>query len=118
MSMARYILGVGKKTTLLAVRGELGLHPLGFKALKNCLRSYVRYSSMDSNSLLGSAFNDSVKYNLDWFTSIAKLYKITDLPLPSDDSAVNSFLEILKYEYELHWTQQMNRDGEEEGNKL
>ena len=59
--MLRYILGVHRKSTNIAVKGELGVFPIFLDVLMNMVKNWMRIIDFDSDSLL----YDSYLYALD-----------------------------------------------------
>ena len=56
ISFSKFVLGVHKKDSNSAVRGELGTFPLGIDIVATVLKHYQRLESRDDNSLLSQAF--------------------------------------------------------------
>lgn len=75
LSFARYILGVHKNTTSAAVRGELGLYPLGLTALNTVFKYQEHVSKAPPLSLLTYAVTQMVSMGNNhkcWLSHISK----------------------------------------------
>jgi hypothetical protein len=59
ISFSKFLLGVHKKASNCAVRGELGNFPLGIDIVATVLKYYKRLESRDENSVLSEAFTVS-----------------------------------------------------------
>ena len=63
ISYSKFTLGVHKKSTNNAVRGELGRYPLGIDGIAQALCYHERLEMTDKDSLLGEAFRLSKSLN-------------------------------------------------------
>ena len=84
LSLARSALGVHKKTSLLVLRGELGIFPIGITILKHMFKYLQHISKYNDDSLLGKALAVSKDLHTNnkasWFHSlhlISKMYNVS-----------------------------------------
>jgi hypothetical protein len=75
----KYILGVDKSATNLAVMSELGLFPLTISAIRAALGFWLHTINMDDTFLVKNAFSDN--FNLKAYSSFNFLYVLNLLPL-------------------------------------
>ena len=80
LSAARFSLGVHNRTPIAAIRGELGLFPLGISIVENMSKYYQRLLNTDKDSLLGDAFLSNQKLNNSWMNSYDSICKSFGLP--------------------------------------
>ena len=75
VKMCKYLLGVHRKATNLAARGELGRLPLLITILNHSYRYYQRIESLSITSLvkLSCLDNDLRSLTSSWYSSISKL---------------------------------------------
>ena len=114
-SMARFALGVHKNTTKAAIRGELGLYPLGINICKFMLKYYIRLIQMPSNSLLGAAFKVDTLCNRAWINSILKLNQLNIICIPQQMETIPRTVKDLRAAFQSHWLSLLNKES---GNKL
>ena len=69
----KYILGVHKRTTNLAVYGDLGMTPLFIDIVCTVIKYFRRLQEINNGSLLGQAFDTSKELHMNgkecWYTS-------------------------------------------------
>ena len=58
--IAKYILGVHKSTTNIAVLGELGLYPLSIHPLKSCIDYWLYLVNTRENSLVCHSYKENI----------------------------------------------------------
>ena len=114
-SMARCALGVHKNTTKAAIRGELGLYPLGINICKFMLKYYIRLIGKPPDSLLGSALKVDTVCNRAWINSILKLKQLNITSIPQEMAAIPRIIKDLRTTFQLHWLSIINKDS---SNKL
>ena len=75
VKLCKYLLGVHKKSTNNAVRGELGRYPLLINVLENSVRYYTRILNASSDSLVKLSCSDReiCLYEKSWISIISKL---------------------------------------------
>ena len=73
--ICRMLLSVHKKTSRLAVLGELGRYPMLVPALKLCLKYHYSLETSDRNSLIYTAFNEMRQSpDLDcWYSRVGEI---------------------------------------------
>ena len=74
LSFLKYVLGVHKKATNIAVRGELGAFPIGIKALHSSYKYYERLMVTESESLLKQALIMAkvITTQRSWWTAVTQ----------------------------------------------
>ena len=115
MGFSRYILGVNRRTSLCAVRGELGVFPLGITIIRNIFKFYIRNKYQSTNPLLRNAFELNRNENgidLKYMNDICKLGKFN---LPNDDQDIQSIIYETQNRFENKWRLKLNK---QENNKL
>lgn len=63
IKLCKYILGVGKKSTNLAVKGELGRSPLLIKATQLSVKFWHRLNILDTNTFVKKSYLDDIIMN-------------------------------------------------------
>ncbi len=78
IGFAKHILGVHRKSTNLAVLGELGLYPLQLEMKNNAIK-YYDYIRQNKNELLKATLNlnKQFKVNKNWFTYVSDIFNET-----------------------------------------
>ena len=109
----RMLLSVHKKTSRLAVLGELGQYPLFIKSVSHCLNYKLHLNlKQDPRSILGSLMTEMrtmADKNQDcWLTRVQKIEKLFNTPKPSKTSG-KIILSALRAKFELHWHEQVNK---------
>ena len=56
LKYGRYLLGVHRKSSIVAIRGELGLFPLYIECIVQSIKYWLRLAAMGPTSLLGQAY--------------------------------------------------------------
>ena len=122
-----FILGVGKMTPKIGVRGELGRLPIQVKAVIAQLKYWYRLNMLPENHILHCALKESNINKSNWIKNIEKVIGHTDFKKMNADYKItnsNQFTNILKSklkkEYIQSWKVEINgcRENEVEGNKL
>ena len=114
MSFGKYLLGVNKKSSHIAVRGELGLFPLYIDAIHSSLKYLNRLHELPADHLLRCAYQDNKTLNLEWYTTIAKCIRMGDGKLETLNQP-HQIKHSIQNAYENEWLKQLNK---KEGNKL
>ena len=115
MCMARYILGVNKNTSVVAIRGELGLFPIGLSITKSILKYYVHVADQPKDSILYNTLIFNTKSKSQWTQRIGKLAKIFQFSIPKTKRDVVMIMNKLRGLYEESWSLNLNRPS---NNKL
>ena len=111
---ARIALSVNKKTSRLAVLGELGRYPLFIQSLAQCL-NYKRslQSRKSSNRLIFSAVKEMEHLNErkceSWLTRVSQIEKVLKIPqnLFFSKSSNKKILSILKSKFDVHFLEKI-----------
>ena len=75
LSYNKFILGVNKKPTTAAVRGELGCFPLLITMLPQAAKFWLKLCTHDSLDLVNLAYRESLQMaNTSWATHIQSLW--------------------------------------------
>ena len=96
LNLCKYVLGVNRKTTNDAVRGELGRYPLLIDILSQTVRYYERIKTLENESLVKLSYLDSIQtnYKSSWTSCIQTVY--------SEFSP--NILESMKSKYQEEWS--------------
>ena len=116
--MCRMILGVQKKSSRLAVLGELSRYPLLLKALAQCLKyEHMLNHNTNSNSLISIAIAEM--RNMDskgiecWFSKVRQIKKslgFRDFPRHIHPAALGKKISnFLKSNFETFWLKEVNK---------
>ena len=57
---SKYVLGVHKSATNIAILGELGLYPLSLNALKSSVRYWLHILNVNDNNLIFHSYKDNL----------------------------------------------------------
>ena len=113
----RLILGVHKKSSRLAVLGELGRHPLLIKSLAHCLNYKLNLNNKrDSDSILGNVMVEMramADQSQDcWLTRVNKMEKLLNIPnLPGlSRTSGKTILTDLKLKFETFWKRKLTEE--------
>ena len=105
LSFCKAILGVNKRSSNAAVRGELGAYPIYIRALKTMFSYWERLKSSSPDSLLNLAYSDCVhlhnKRKTSWFSTIVKTSELCDMNI--QDADPYSIETTLKRCYSNYW---------------
>ena len=124
-NVCKFLLEVTKRTSNIAVMGELGRYPLYIDIFINMVNYYIRL--LKSDGLLSEALSTSkTLFNNDknsWFGCIYALQYLnvnTNYLLKSKLNVKKYLLSKLRIKYEAIWRQELFRDnsGQGYGNKL
>ena len=101
IKMCKYLLGVHKKSTNDAVRGELGRYPLLIKILDYSYRYFRKINSSSSDTLVRLSCDDNDIRSLyhSWYNSISRLVDVFNQS--------HSFVNDMNNVYSKHWTVMM-----------
>ena len=125
MKFMKYILGVNKKSSNIAVMSELGRYPLYFSIILSMLKYYHRLVTCDSDhELLQDAYicNQNLhQSNINtWFSSIE--YILKKLSINNVKTKINSFGRIIKDKlcksFQSFWTEYREKILESKQGKL
>ena len=75
--IAKYILGVHKSATNIAVLGELGLYPLSIHSLKSCINYLLYLVNTQENSLVFHSYKENILLKDSLFNKAKKF--LTDI---------------------------------------
>lgn len=125
----RYILGVHKKTTLNAIYGETGRHPLSISIITNMLKFWNRMGTIKPDTLLYNALMENISLANSginsWTLSLHHILKCLDLnnyknPFNSNDMPIKDIINKIKNRYSSIWKNNINPIGNKgkEHNKL
>ena len=108
----KYILGVHKRTTNLAVYGDLGRTPLFIDIVCAVIKYFRRLEEINSESLLGQAFNSSKEIHTSgkesWYSSI--LFIMQQLNINANMSLHEIKSKLIKISMEL-WGKQLHENA-------
>jgi hypothetical protein len=76
MKYAKYMLGVHKSATNIAVLAELGLYPLSIAALKSSVIYWIHLLNSKCNSLIFHAYRENLKLNESLCNKLKQLFSI------------------------------------------
>ena len=125
-SFCKMLLNIHKKSTNLAVLGELGRYPLYIDIIHSILKYWQRFLDLDHTSLLYKAFEiniaDDYRNSFSWSTFVRNILKVNNLQ-DSLTQKVNIQLiyNKLKIRYQTFWKnslKQMESHNGLHGNKL
>lgn len=105
LAFSKFVLGVNRRTSNAAVRGELGTYPMYIRVLQTMFKFHERLSNRPAESLLGKAYTMCVNLHKNnrsgWFTSIVKTLDYCNMRLGHTD---HKTLEMsLRARYRAHW---------------
>ena len=112
VNFCKYVLGVHRKASNVAVFGELGREPLCYNILITIMKFWVRLLQSPSDSLLGMAYKESMEladqglkswvYDL---REILKYFKLDDLNAQKyvDGSIISMFMAKAEDEFHSQW---------------
>lgn len=108
----KYILGVHKRTTNLAVYGDLGRTPLFIDIVCSIIKYFRRIKGMNTNSLLGQAFSISKELHTNgkesWFTGCS--FILEQLNIDTDMSIEEIKSKLIKRSMES-WEKQLHENA-------
>ena len=112
LSFSRFILGVHKHTTSAAVRGELGLYPLGIATLKSILKYKEHILNAPDNSLLKCTVVELSSLSNDpksWLSLVHRTEQlVVDIDKPYNHHTI---LQKYKSLYREFWLNLLNKTG-------
>ena len=99
--LCRYILGVHRKSSNDAIRGELGRYPLLISILNNAFRYHQKIKKPSLNSLVKPSYLDDNLYNFhsSWHNSMDNLIKVFNQS--------RNFLNDIQNVYRNNWSENM-----------
>ena len=126
LKLCKYILGVGRYSTNLAVKGDLGRFPLLINMLSLSVKYWMRTSLLETNALVKLSYLDSIcnykEGSNDWSGKIHKLLNLCELSdlwenqgLFSGNFYHKSCKTQLEKMYTQYWLEQINKPN---SNKL
>jgi len=116
----RYLLGVGRQTSLNGIYGELGAHPIFLDATISMLKYHIRLLHSD-NALLIDALNENIKLadkgKMTWLKSINKVWKAVGIGTNNLNSqSIRQACSRLKTGFESEWHRQLFNDNRKDPN--
>ena len=112
----RLLLSVHKKTSRLAVLGELGRHPLFVKSISHCLNYKLHLNQKTNPSSILNNLMTEMKLMADnnqdcWLTRVQNLEKLLNSPNLSGPSKTSgkTILSAVKTKFEQLWWKQVNQ---------
>ena len=117
-SCSRIILSVHRKTSRLAVMGELGRYPLAVKAISQCLNYRQCLASKPADSLIGQAMGEMASLANQgkdcWLTRVNRMEELLQLPtITYSKYSGKTFTKLVKSCFDRYWLDQikMSRVG-------
>ena len=120
IKFGKYLLGVHRKTTNLAVSGELGRHPLLIDALYHSLNNWTRICNLSVDSIVKKSYLDSLISNFgktnSWCSSIYTCLMELDFPNllenqgGTNKNQVKSIHNYIRIKYENEWVTEINSE--------
>ena len=122
LQFCRLILGVGPKTTNMAIYGELGRYPIFIKAMKQTWKFYNRCTQSNQNSLIFDAFEEQ-KNNLtdnSWLYFVKFMSESMDIPFNFTELDYELASNNFKVLFRDYWKNNLHNDVRNQGygNKL
>lgn len=127
VKFCKFSMGLGKKSTNIAVLGEMGRYPLFLEVILNMLR-YYKYILKSDDILLSEALHVSKSLNSlnknSWYSCIVILMKYLDIDLKlvknSNMDLKSLIYSKLKQKYSCIWKSELynDRQNKQHGNKL
>jgi hypothetical protein len=108
--IAKYILGVHKSATNIAVLGELGLYPLSIHSLKSCINYWLYHVNTQDNSLVFHSYKENILLKDGLFNKVNKF--LTDIGFRHvwDNQGTLSRVALLK-SIQINWKRDMKISG-------
>ncbi len=104
LSFSRFVLGVHKKCTNAAVRGELGIYPIFIDSCVSMIKYFNRISLMPNGSLLQEALQSNIAVHAQgyscWYSSVSYLNDISN----ANNINFTCLKDILKAIYRRLWS--------------
>jgi hypothetical protein len=108
----KYMLGVSKRATNLAIRGELGQLPISIHVIVHLLKFWIHLSKSD-NTLLQAAYKESISLHFNnktsWFSTVCEICKILGIKFnihqtePLTLKTISVVKQRLRHRYIKHW---------------
>jgi hypothetical protein len=119
---------VKRHTATLAVRGELGRHPITLKAIGRSIKYFHQISQKPEDKLIRQAMSESIKLDnsgkKSWFTQFRNLkvtLKLPNTPLTYTKHGLKTFNKkiekALEIKYEQFWDQELGKATSNQKNK-
>jgi len=126
LQFARFALGVHRKTSNIAIRGELGLYPIYIDCVVNMCKYWQRVAMYEPNTLLGRAYSEQANMMKNnkycWLLQVEKILKCLNMDgniLHPELFDCNKLKEQLINGYNVYWKDiLMNDNRKQGGNKL
>ena len=126
VKFAKYLLGVHKSATNIAVLGELGLYPLSVSALKSCVSYWLHVLKATDDKLIFHAYKDNVLLKNSLFDKLRSFFHIINFghlwenqTTFSKKRTLNSISRKLQDRYNNFWYSLLFNDNKVSGtNKL
>ena len=112
--VCRLVLSVQKKTSRLAVLGELGRYPVLLQAIQQSLMYEWSIRKYQPDSLVGQAVSEMEGLGQDtWLSRVQSIRKLLDIPLPplyfTEDMVRSNVCKKLKSKFDVFYLREMNR---------
>ena len=127
IKFCKYLLGVKKRSTNIAVTGELGRYPLFLEIIFNMIKYWIRLKSSD-NILLKGAFsvsqalcNEGKQSWVDCIQTVFKYFNIDPNLVQNLKTNLKKYIfNKLHNKYNFHWQRKLSADKSKKhgGNKL
>jgi len=111
----KHILQVKRNTSTVAIRGELGRHPLLLKAISRSIKYFNQIKSRPENQLVKQALNESLNLKSSWYSKLANVTKLLNIPLYSQNNSKSGLKQFVKRinkdlesKYTEYWHKQLN----------
>ena len=110
IKFAKYILGVHKSATNIAVLGELGLYPLSIHSLKSCINYWLYHVNTQDNSLVFHSYKENILLKDGLSNKVNKF--LTDIGFRHvwDNQGTLSRVALLK-SIQINWKRDVNISG-------
>jgi hypothetical protein len=119
--LCNHLLGVGKKTTHAAIKGELGRFPLLITIVTNTLRYWMRTCSLSPDGIVKKSYLDNLINSCDtktsWSDSIFRLLSYFDMEQIWESQGeingttyIQSFKKTMESKYAELWLNYINRN--------
>ena len=128
IKFCKYVLEVNKRSTNLAILGELGRYPLILEIFVTMIKFWKRISTLNTSDIISEAYSTSKKLHYEnkssWYNSIVEIINYFQLDenkiLNLKGTLKNYLYEKLKLRYNDLWTKHLFDDirNSSGGNKL
>jgi hypothetical protein len=107
LSFCKFVLGINRKASNAATRGELGAYPLYVTVVKNIFRYWVRLKSTQPESLLGQAYAVSVAQEKSgsWYNTITRICQMCNIDIGMAEE--QAIIQALMSDFKTRWTSEL-----------